>query len=423
MGTLSDRLQQSVAALFPEVVLSPKAAFWPMPSLTTGELSSSAAIEIARATRQRAEAIADRIIQRLAVDVVAEWRNDRGYIVCTGASREVLFSEIFPNVASALKRLEPLDKVSARQVWCLVPDSTSPAYARIRLVARASLQALLTVVYEGRCLICLHPDSERVVSSIAGVVVVFRDAVARILAHQGEQRIDPVLPGVTPANSGPITVWTTHHYHERFPEEVRKRFSAARVNGGLSLIMPADGWLLSRDRALPDILLGESLQKITARLSSLDTWYLFMFHAAGTVDSGDFDPAVALFNECASPLWSLRALLDRYQRLLPAQPMPIEKSALEGQIDVIPEPRELTARPLFLPGYGARAIVAGEMEPWCEAVEKLAQRGHAFLNTPETRRCLELKVPLSNSGKIAAGIGFGLSCILPLVVEGACEDQ
>jgi hypothetical protein len=80
-------------------------------------------------------------------------------------------------------------------------------------------------------------------------------------------------------------------------------------------------------------------------------------------------------------------------------------------------------RPLLVPAYCALAIAHAEVGPLCEALEGMAQAAHAFINTPETRLALERGALNSNTGKIAAGLGFGLSCILPVVVEGACEDR
>jgi hypothetical protein len=191
----------------------------------------------------------------------------------------------------------------------------------------------------------------------------------------------------------------------------------------MSLVMPADGWLLSRDRALSEVLQSGALGKVVSRLHSYDAWYHFLFHAASTIPSGDFDPAVALFEEAASPLWNLRVLVERYQRFGNGYALPLVKSSVERLIDELPEPRELVVRPLLLPGYCAQAIGNADVGPLCEALERTAQAGHAFINTPETRLALERKALNSNTGKIAAGLGFGLSCILPLVVEDACEDR
>jgi hypothetical protein len=419
---LSELIRRCVNREFPEVTLSPLASFWPMPSLSSGELSSRAAIEIARATKQNAVTVADRLIQVLSEQVKAQWRNDQGYIVCWGLAKDLFFAEVDSDVRAALARLGASADGNPREVWCLIPDSTTPAYARIRLLARASLQVLLTVVYEGRCRAHMHPCAAQTLTSVRGVVEIFREAVEWILAHEGESRIDPVVPSGEKDSPAKCSVWTTHHYHERFSRDVKGAFAAARKEG-VALLMPADGWLLSRDRALSEVLHSSALAKVVARLTSHDAWYHFLFHAAGTIPSGDFDPAVALFEESSSPLWSLRVLVERYARFSDMLTLPLSKTTVADLIDAVPEPRELIVRPLLLPAYCAQAIVRAELGAWCEAVERMAQRAHAFINTPETRLAVARKTFNSNTGKIAAGLGFGVSCILPLVVEDACEDR
>lgn len=423
VGMLSESIRRFVEQEFPGVELTPLAGFWPMPSLANGELSSRAAIEVARSTKQNAKEIADRLIELLSSEVKAEWRNDQGYVVCWGMSRDLFLSAVDCDVSSALARLGIARVGGSRQVWCLIPDSTAPAYARVRLVARVALQAVLAVVYEGSCVVRMHPCAARQVTTIGAVVEVFQEAVEWILEHEGEARIDPLVPSSAEELSVPCSVWTTHHYHERFSREVRSSFAALRARGGVSLVMPADGWLLSRDRALSEVLHSAALGRVISRLDSCDDWYHFLFHAAGTIPSGDFDPAVALFEESASPLWNLRVLVERYRRFGDEYSFPVSKAKAEVLIADLPEPRELVVRPLLLPAYCAQAIVHAELGPFCEALERMGQRGHAFINAPETRLALERSVLNSNTGKIAAGLGFGLSCIMPLVVEDACEDR
>ena len=422
MTILTNALLEHVTSLFPGYTLSPYAGFWPMPSLSAGELSSSAAIELARATKQNAEQIAEKLIERLAAEVGGEWRNDRGYVVVSGTSRDVLLSQVMADVPQALEKLRGETRRGSRRVWCLIPDNTAPVYARIRLVARASMQALLTLVYSGECLLRLYPADEMRVVSIGQLTGAFRDAVRRILETEGEVRLEAAFPEFLDEDRM-TTVWTTHHYHERLAPEIRHAFASARKNSKVAIVMPADGWLLSRDRGLPELLQVTALRKVIERLDSIDAWYSFLFHASGTVPSGDFDPAVVLFEESASPLWNLRALVDRYRRLWPKQELPVAKGSIEGFLDSIPEPRDQIVRPLLLSSYCARAIVLGELGPWSEAIEKVAQRGHVFMNAPETRRALDQGDLNSNSGKIAAGLALGLSCILPLVMEETCEDQ
>ena len=421
---LSDLIRKAIRDRFPEIEVSPNGDFWPMPSLEGGELSSSAAIEIARAVKQNAEGIADQIILSVSREVPAEWRHDRGYIVCRGAPERYILSEVDDSVADALRRLTAGELAAKPQVWCLIPDNTTPTYARIRIVARAALQALLTVTYEGPCFVCFHPCPGELVSSRRRVIELFRASVEYVLAHEAEERVLQVLPQELLSDpAGRISVWTTHHYHERMPAEVRVHVAQARVAGRMRPIMPADGWLLSRDRGLSGTLSNSSLQATVRKLSDDDYWMRFLFHTAGTVASGDFDPAVALFDEWASPLWSYWALVERFKRFKYWYKLPVGSAALKGVFEPGIGERPLLIGSVLLPAYTARAIACGEIGAWSEALEWVSRRGHVFINSPQTRLYLERGELDSNSGKIAAGLGFGLSCILPLVVEGACEDQ
>jgi len=72
---------------------------------------------------------------------------------------------------------------------CLVPDATTPIYARLRLIACAALQALLAVTFEGRCRLGFEPDTVRVVSSRADIVEMVRQAVERCFQSEAESRV------------------------------------------------------------------------------------------------------------------------------------------------------------------------------------------------------------------------------------------
>jgi len=69
-----------------------------------------------------------------------------------------------------------------------------------------------------------------------------------------------------------------------------------------------------------------------------------------------------------------------------------------------------------MPVYTARAILHNDMDVWAGAFERLGREGHSFVNAPATRIGIETgSFAGSRSEEIAAGLGFGLSCILPLV--------
>jgi hypothetical protein len=423
-GVLTTALRRVVEHLFPGVAVSHEAAFWPMYSIDTGELSTAAAIEVARATKCNAQVIADQIVSELRTQVDGEWRNDRGYIVGWGFKPEILLSEVDESVSAALQRVSAGVCGASRRIHCLIPDSTEPTYARIRLIARAAMQGLLAVLYEGRAELALHPLSARSISSAREVVGVFREAVLYVLAHESESRLEGFVPaGVEPGSERTVTVWTTHHFHERLPTAVRNGLSQARVGELIRLVMPLDGWLRSRDRALLELLSCESLQRVVNRLTSEEGWYRFLFHAASTVPSGDFDPAVSLFEECSSPLWSLRLLMERFKRFSAVAPVPFSRERVEQAIKTLTHERKLSVQALLLPVYTARAVTHAEVAEWCEAIERICQRGHAFINAPRTRLALERGTLDEQSCEIAASLGFGLSSILPVFMEDACRDQ
>ena len=425
VGLLSEALFSVLAKRFPAVAVSNEGRFWPMFSIESGELSSSAAIEVARATKTNAQAIADQIIAELAGLVRGEWRNDRGFIVGWGFDPEALLSETDGSVRAALRRVAGAADGETRRIWCLIPDGTEPTYARIRLVARTAMQGLVTQLFEGRADLCLHPLRARVVCARSEVTAAFREAVSYILSHPGEQRLEGPMPsGVESGSAQRVTVWTTHHFHERLPVSLRNALSQARTSGCIRLIMPLDGWLLSRDRALLELLRTEALCKVVDCLKDDESWLRFLFHAASTVPSGDFDPAVSLFEECSSPLWSLRVLAQRYERFKAVGSLPIEPSGVQSALKSLSRERKLSVQALLLPVYTARAITLGEVGEWCEALENICRRGHAFINSPQTRLALQQGALDEQSCEIAASLGFGLSSILPLLMEeGACRDQ
>jgi hypothetical protein len=70
-----------------------------------------------------------------------------------------------------------------------------------------------------------------------------------------------------------------------------------------------------------------------------------------------------------------------------------------------------------MPLYTARAILHNDVAAWCGAFERLAREGHSFVNAPATRIALEQNTESASYREIAAGLGFGLSCIIPVVME------
>lgn len=421
MTSLTPVLTEIVQRLYPEVRLSDGARFLPMFELDKGEISSTAAIEVARALKGDALAIAATIISELAPKFGGQWKVVAGYIVLSDTPPEIVLSEIRTN--ADLFGAGPRVPEAARTILCLTPDSTNPVYARVRLVASCALQALMAIAFEGQCRLGLEPEPPQEVSSARDVLALFRRAVERILANEksghglGEYGLR--CPG---SPELPTVVWTSHHYHDRFSKAVKLGFSEGRRFGHILLKIPPDGWLLSRDRALTEILDPEALRKVVAQLKGEEGWLRWMMHMASATPSGDLDPSVALYDECASPRWSLQALRERLAVLVPsvyAEPQGELLTHVGGRFD---QHRRLFMRALFLPSLTKRAVAEGEILGWMAAVEEFASRGHAVLNAPHLRAALA-KPPISiENMQIVASLAFGITSILRVVTEDACEN-
>jgi hypothetical protein len=119
----------------------------------------------------------------------------------------------------------------------------------------------------------------------------------------------------------------------------------------------------------------------------------------------------------------MRALVDRYSRFSGLLPLPVAREKMAELIREVGSYRNLVLSGLFIPVYTARAIVHNEVEAWCEVFERMSRDGHAFINAPATRLALEQGLEDETIREIAAGLGFGLSCIVTLVMEGRCAEQ
>ena len=409
---LNRTLWDAAAKLYPAVTLTERARFLPLLELDKGEISSTAAIEVARATREKAQSIAERLIAELPSPHPGEWRSDLGYIVLRGAQAEKLLPEVssvrdvFPSAVGS--------DATCRDIVALTPDAAVPLYARLRLVAVAAVQALLTVTFEGPCRLMLSPRPFVAIRSHAELLREVRACVEALVAERSFSRADPVQL-LADVASGRTSVFTAHHYHDALPSSSKQKLAQLKLSEAISLRMPGDGWLISRERALPEILSPASLGRVVGQLGSDDAWMRWLFHAASSVPSGDFDPMVALFDECASPLWSLRTLTERFAGLAAKGSL---TDVAPAAVDLGGPHREMLLRALFLPAWSGRAVREGEVLGWMTVVESLSARGHAFLNSPETRRALAGASISGPQAQIVAGLGFGLSSILPVVFEG-----
>lgn len=418
---LNNLLERGVKRLYPEITLSRRAEFQPMLDLAKGTLSSTAAIEVARITRESPQRIAEAIVRELDPSGTLTWRSDLGYIVLSTAELPDLLGEVreVREVFAPERETAP----SPRDVVVLTPDLSVPAYAWLRLLALGATQALLAVLSGSPCRMTLVPRPARTVSSRAEVIEELQAAIGEVLEDLGRKRPDPlaVVAHVTP---GRTTLLTAHHYHDQLPKSVKAGLASLKSGQIADLRMPGDGWLMARDRALAELLAPESLLGVLKRLQGQEGWMRWLLHAVSSVPSGDLDPMVALFDECASPLWSARTLAERFEALFGTPSGNIDRAALGRSARVEAGLRPLALRGLFLPMWWGLAVREGEVLAWMTALEELSSAGHALLNRPDVRRAASQGNLSEGQLQILASLSFGLSSILPVVSEGgSCAQQ
>ena len=415
MSTLSRVLFESLRRRYPSVEVSPRARFLPMLDLSKGEVSSTAAIEVARALRGDALAIARDLVSDLESHVPGAWSVVAGYIVLTDTPSHILREE-------SKLRAEIFDGASGqkdpRTILCLVPDSTTPVYARLRLIACSAMQALLAVAFEGGCRLGFEPEPPRFVSTQDEVLDLAQDAVDRCFQNEGEVRLSYVVPQEFLSRETPVIVWSAHHYHDRLPRDVKQWFVEARNAATGILKIPSDGWLLSRERALSELLSSAALEKVVRRLSGREAWLRWIHHMASSIPSGDLDPAVALYDECASPRWSLQVLYQRVRQLVAPSTSESERALLDRIVSLPLRDRDLFLRALLLPALTARAVREGEVVAWSTVAEHFAARAHAVLNAPHYRAALQKGDLTDEVMQINAGLVLGVVGILPAITEG-----
>jgi len=417
MSTLSHVLSESLRRRYPSVEVSPRARFLPMLDLSKGEVSSTAAIEVARILRGDALVIARDLVSDLERHVPGAWSVVAGYIVLTDTPSHILREE-------AKVRDELFDgtrgRTDPRTIICLVPDSTTPVYARLRLIACSALQALLAVAFEGGCRLGFEPQPPCFVSTQDEVLDLAQDAVSRCFQSEGETRLSYVVPQEFLHRETPVVVWSAHHYHDRLSREVKQWFVEARNAGTGILKIPSDGWLLSRERALSELLSSSALERVVGRLSGREAWLRWIHHMASSIPSGDLDPAVALYDECASPRWTLQVLHQRVVQLVAPSIKESERQLLDRVVSMPMRDRDLFLRALLLPALTARAVREGEVVAWSTVAEHFAARAHAVLNAPHYRAALQKSGLTDEVMQINAGLVLGIVGILPAITEGSC---
>jgi hypothetical protein len=139
---------------------------------------------------------------------------------------------------------------------------------------------------------------------------------------------------------------------------------------------------------------------------------------ASSIPSGDLDPAVALYDECASPRWTLQVLHQRIGQLVAPIATESQAQLLDRVVSLPLRDRDLFLRALLLPALTARAVREGEVVAWSTVAEDFAARAHAVLNAPHYRAALRNGTLTDEVMQINAGLVLGVVGILPAITEG-----
>ncbi|MEN9846927.1 MAG: hypothetical protein RIS36_2074 [Pseudomonadota bacterium] len=415
MSKISQVLFEALQRRYPHVEVSPRARFLPMLDLSKGEMSSTAAIEVARTLRGDALAIAGDLVLDLEQHVPEGWSVVAGYIILTHTPNDILREEakLGEEVFNA-----SVAGFGQRTIICLVPDSTTPVYARLRLIACSAMQALLAVAFEGGCRLGFEPEAPRFVSTQDEVIDLVQDAVVRCFQNESESRFVFGVPHEFLSREAPVVVWSAHHYHDRLSREVKQWFVETRNAGTCILKIPSDGWLLSRERALAELLSLSALKKVVRHLTGREAWLRWIHHLASSIPSGDLDPAVALYDECASPRWSLQVLHQRVCQLVLPHTIKSQPHLRDCILSLPLRERGLLLSSLFLPALTARAVREGEVLAWSTVAESFAAQAHGLLNAPHYRVALQKGDFSPEVMQINAGLVLGVVGILSAITEG-----
>lgn len=424
--SLDDALDKALRENFPEVAFDNEMRFRPMFSLHRGLLSSSVLLRVAQTEKVSTEEVAQRLISCIELQLPVQLASARGYLVCRELPLGLLrhhMTRSLDEVQLSLDSLTPTHE-SVMQYCCIVPDRRSPAYARLRLVSRILILTYLSVSYGRPVRVLLYPFVSKVVRSKKDCLELFSGAADMILREGGDASLeDTGYSDQDMFGTSTKFILTSHACYELMPKQIRDHLNRARKSG-IMVAMPSDGWLLSRDRSLSNLLGPDSLRKHVQEIAEAGRWDMFLFHCAGTVASGDFDPAVALFDECASPLWNLRLLIERFEKIFKGSHMPADTGLN------LPDHYRMTTqgtdglRGFFMNHYIALTLQFGMIEDFMEVVEAFVNSGQRFINMPRIRSTERFMEDWTEEERyFFTGLGRGLSTILPLATEDACAGQ
>ena len=415
MTLLNQVLCDAVKASFPKISLENHFRFEPMFSYQKGLLSSSAPLAIAKAQRISSEQVAEVLIEYLESNVSLKFYSVRGYIVCS----QMPFSLFYPHALQCF----PIEEVSRKaselvnygEYCCVVPDERVPSYVSLRLIARIMFQAVLKTSYGRAIRVSLHPFVSQIMETPSDCVSLFSRVVLSLFEGNGRfcGSRRPFLAHGLQTDATKVVV-TSYGYYQLLSAEEREEVNRARKSGAC-INMPPDGWLISRDRALSSLLERESLSMTIEAVSRTQKWKEFLFHMASAVPSGDLDPSVALFDECASPLWSLRLLQERFRRYAKSMELPDDISERVSPNQSVCAAESMSAVGFLMSSYVNASIEHGSLDEFATLLEDFIDWGHKLINTPRMRAIKRADQDFTpDDWYLVAGLQQGLSSILPL---------
>lgn len=403
--------------------------FLPHPRVGQGDFSSAAALLWAATSRTSAPELARTFISHLSKKVSGEWYEDNGFIVVKGSPGEWWLDE-FRSVTEVSTLLDEGD--SGRKgastpvaVYVVPPAEELPLYAALRVLALAGMHAFFVTNLGTPCSLSFLGGSPTIANTQSEVALLFEEAVREVL-KEGVSRVTPsrsAWTGIENAISQTGEherqfVWLAHHTSAAAPQTAKRAMSHFRSLPGTTVRMPNDGWLISRERAIPEILMEPYLRETLMAITGAEAWSRVLFHFCSSTPSALFDPAVALFDELTSPWYSLQELQRRLVVLVPPshlQPLEKIRGAESTEVLAADEERHLAVwkSALRLPYRVVSAVRGGEVLEGIGAIEELCRLGHEYLNRPELRHNLYKSEISPRESKILAGINLALSSILP----------
>lgn len=413
----------------PTVAWSSSMCFLPHPRVGHGDFSSAAALIWAAQSRTSAPALANRFVASLAQRIPGEWYEDNGFIVVKGAPGEWWsdelrtiseVAELVDEGGSLPKGQNPLISVHA-----IPPSEELPLYAGLRLLALAGVQAFFVARRGITCSLSFLGESPSRVTAPNHIAPLFEAAVRDLLrvgvvrasvTSRAWETVESSLQSARP-DEGRF-LWIAHHTSSGASQSAKATLAHCRALPRGAVRMPNDGWLISRERAIPEILLEPYLRETLLSVEGEEGWLRVLFHLSSSTPSSLFDPAVARFDELTSPWYSLHELKRRFQTLVPLDQVPsIGELRQEHVPDTLLTSNQTTDLMLWksalrLPYRVVSAVLSGEVLEGVGALEEFCRLGHEYLNRPGLRHNLYKSEISRQESKILAGINLGLSSIL-----------